>query len=334
MLRVGVIGCGYWGPNLIRNFHERDDTRVEAVADLSRDHLDRIARRFRDVRTTTDADALISDDGIDAVVIATPVATHFPLAKAALEAGRHVLIEKPMAASGEECAQLNALAERARRVLMVDHTFLYTGAVRKIKEIVAAGELGDLCYFDSVRVNLGLFQHDVNVIWDLAPHDLSIMDYVLGARARSMSAHGVAHLANQHENVAYLYMTFGGSLVAHVTVNWLAPVKLRRTLICGDRKMIVFDDLQQEEKVKVYDKGAAPTTDEELHRALVDYRTGDMYAPRIETTEALSLLAGEFAAAVREERPPLTDGASGERIVRLLEAAEKSVKNGGGTENL
>ena len=329
-LKIGIIGAGYWGPNLVRNFMLQPDVSVAAVADLQESRRKFITDRYPAIATLSDAADLIADASIDAVVIATPVNSHFPLAKAALSAGKHVLIEKPMFASTAECDQIIALAESKRLTLMVDHTFLYTGAVRRILQMANSGELGDILYFDSVRVNLGLFQHDVNVIWDLAPHDVSIMDAIIGQRATSVSAVGMAHFGTAVENIAYVTVTFAGPAIAHFHVNWLAPVKVRTTLIGGTKKMIVYDDTEPSEKIKVYDKGVTIETNvEKIHQHLVEYRIGDMYAPRIEPTEALYLVAKEFVDSIREQRTPLTDGQAGRRVVRILEAADKSLAQGG-----
>ncbi len=329
-LKIGIIGAGYWGPNLVRNFMLQADVTVAAVADLQEKRRKFISDRYPTVKTLTDAADLIADKSIDAVVIATPVNSHFPLAQAALTAGKHVMIEKPMCASTAECDKLIALAESKKLTLMVDHTFLYTGAVRRIRQMAESGDMGEILYFDSVRVNLGMFQHDVNVIWDLAPHDVSIMDAVMGQTATSVSAVGLAHFGTSVENIAYVTVTFSGAAIAHFHVNWLAPVKVRTTLIGGTKKMIVYDDNEPSEKIKVYDKGVTVETNvEKIHQHLVEYRIGDMYAPRIEATEALFLVAKEFVDSIREKRPPLTDGRSGQRVVRILEAADKSLAQGG-----
>lgn len=325
-----MIGAGYWGPNLIRNFSILPTAQIVAVADAQKSRLDFITARFPAIRPFTDAAEMAAWSGVDAVAIATPVATHFQLARQALQAGKHVLLEKPMCASTAECDELIALAAARRLILMVDHTFLYTGAVRKICELARAGELGDILYFDSVRVNLGLFQHDVNVIWDLAPHDVAIMDAVMGARATAVSAIGRSHFGTAVENIAYVTVMFDNAAIAHFHVNWLAPVKVRMTLIGGSKKMIVYDDTEPSEKVKVYDKGVQITADaEEMRRTLVEYRTGDMHAPRLDSTEALYLCAQEFVNAIRESRAPLTDAHSGRRVVSILEAANKSLVSGG-----
>ena len=326
-VRIGVVGYGYWGPNLVRNFSDLPGAAVTAVADHRPERLEIARRRCPGAEMHTDAQALVASPDVDAVVIATPVATHFELAAAALRAGKHVLVEKPLASSSEQALILIEEAAVRRLVLMVDHTFVYTPAVQRIRELVAAGELGELYYYDSVRVNLGLFQHDVNVLWDLAVHDLSIMDFVLGRQPTALSATGVAHVPGKPENIAYLTMFFADRMIGHVHVNWLAPVKIRRTLIGGSRRMIVFDDLEASEKIKVYDKGISyDQTPERVYQAMIGYRTGDMWAPQIPVTEALHAEAAQFVDCVRTGRVPDTDGAAGLRVVRLLEAATESMR--------
>jgi predicted dehydrogenase len=329
MIKLGVIGYGYWGPNLVRNFSECGVAEVRAVSDLRPERLQQLSSRYPSIRTCADHRELLDDPAIDAVAIATPVSTHFDLAMQALQAGKHVLVEKPFTATTEQGRQLILEAERRKLTLMVDHTFLYTPAVRKIKELVAAGELGSLYYYDSVRVNLGLFQHDVNVLWDLAVHDLSIMDYILGVQPQAVSATGVAHVAGQPEDVAFMTCYFENQLIAHFHVNWLAPVKIRRTLIGGANKMIVFDDLEPSEKVKVYDKGITVKEPEGVYKMLVGYRTGDMWAPQLAGTEALRAEAQHFVECVETGATPLTDGQAGLNVVRILEAAAESIRHRG-----
>ena len=327
MIRIGVIGFGYWGPNLVRNFAETTDARVTYVADLSRDRLAAATRRYPAIQTSTSPRDLIDDPAVDAVAIATPVDTHFELALAALRAGKHVLVEKPLTSSADQAATLIDEAERRRLVLMVDHTFVYTGAVAKMRELTVAGELGDLYYYDSVRINLGLFQRDVNVLWDLAVHDLSIMDFVLDRHPVAVSATGLAHVAGEPENIAYMTMFFDDRLIAHVHVNWLAPVKVRRTLLGGSRRMIVFDDLEASEKIKVYDRGISLNpSPENIYQMLIGYRAGDMWAPQLPVREALSAEATHFVSCITRASRPITDGHAGLRVVRLLEAATQSLR--------
>ena len=330
MIGIGVIGLGYWGPNIVRNIADCDGAQVVAASDLRSDRLAAIAARYPGVRTTADAANLIRDPRVDAVVIATPVSTHFELAMAALEAGKHVLVEKPLASSCEQGRRLIDAAAARRLVLMVGHTFVYTGAVRKIAALVRGGELGDLYYYDSVRVNLGVFQRDVNVIWDLAVHDLSIMDHVLPMWPSAVSATGMTHVAGRHENIAYLTLFFENRLIAHIHVSWLAPVKVRRTLIGGTRRMIVYDDLEPSEKIRVYDSGITVDSDPaNVYELLVRYRAGDMWAPRLDATEALATEIAHFVDCVEHGARPITDGANGLRILQLVEAASESMASRG-----
>ena len=330
MIHVGVIGYGYWGPNLVRNFFEQPDAWISAVCDLRPERIQHLSKRYPSIQTTTDVEELLGDPRIDAVAIATPVSSHYDLAMRALEAGKHVLVEKPMADSSERAIRMLDKAQEKNRVLMVDHTFVYTGAVRAIKQLIDQGDLGRLYYYDSVRVNLGLFQHDVNVIWDLAVHDLAIMEYLLEGKPTVVSATGTAHLEGKPENVAYLSFYYPDNTIAHVHVNWLAPAKIRQTLIGGDRKMIVYDDLEPSEKVKVYDKGVTLHEAEEGDYALrVGYRAGDMWAPKLDECEALTLEAGHFLDCIDQDELPLTDGEAGVRVVRQLEAATQSMAQQG-----
>ncbi len=329
-VRVGVIGYGYWGPNLVRNFVEIPGAVVAAVSDKRRERLTQAEARHPSIRTTIDCRDLIRDATIDAVVVATPLSSHYELCAAALQAGKHVLVEKPLAATSEQALRLTQLAAERDLVLMVDHTFVYTGAVRRIKELIDSGHLGRLYYYDSVRVNLGLFQHDISVLWDLAVHDLAIMDYLLGEPPCAVAATGIAHILGQPVNTAYLTCYFNTNLLAHLHVNWLAPVKIRRTLIGGDSRMIVYDDLEPSEKVKVYDRGITlDNGGDELYELLVGYRSGDMWAPRVSLTEALRTETLHFLDCVRGRRQPLTDGVAGLRLVRILEAAGQSLSQRG-----
>lgn len=327
---VGVIGYGYWGPNLVRNFTEVSGAEMVAVTDLDPARLAQAKARYPLVETFRDHRALLADPRIDAVAIATPVASHFALAQEALRAGKHVLVEKPLAATFSQGQQLMAEARANDRVLMVDHTFIYTGAVRKIKELVFQGHLGRIYYYDSTRINLGLFQHDVNVLWDLAVHDLSIMDFVLGCAPTSVSATGVAHIPGTPVNIAYLTCFFEDGLIGHIQANWLAPMKLRRTLIGGDRRMIVYDDLEPSEKVKVYDKGVTVTNSTEgIYELLVSYRTGDMWAPQLSLTEGLRNEVNHFLECIAAGAQPISGGDSAVRVLRVLEAASESLALGG-----
>jgi predicted dehydrogenase len=335
MIRVGVIGYGYWGPNIVRNFAELPDARVVRVADLDIERLARVGGRYPSIQVGTGHGDIINDPSIDAVVIATPVQTHLELGMAALRAGKHVWMEKPLAATSEDAARLVREAGMRRLTLMVDHTFVFTPAVQKMRELTRSGELGEIQYYDSVRINLGLFQHDVNVLWDLAVHDLSIMDRVLGRSPVAVSATGLAHVARSPENIAYLTMFFEGMLIAHVHVNWLAPVKIRRTLLGGTRRMLVFDDLEASEKIKIYDRGISvdPSPDNvELMR--IGYRTGDMWSPQLPLHEALHVAARHFVDVIASRTEPISDGHAGLRIVKLLEAATQSMASQGRPVNV
>jgi len=331
-LAVGVVGFGYWGPNLVRNFTSYPGTRVVAVADANPARLDAARAQLPWVeKFHGDAAALFADPAVEAVAIATPLFTHHPLARAALAAGKHVLVEKPLAASAAECEELIAVAREHGRALMVDHTFLYTGAVRKVRELIEQGKLGRVLYFDSVRINLGLFQPDFNVVWDLAPHDLSIIDYALGApAARWVSAIGASHFGT-HENLAYLTIGYDGDLLAHVHVNWVAPVKTRRITIAGTDRMLVYDDTEPAERVKLYESGVdvAHMDSETRYRLNVQYRTGDVLVPKLDPREALRLVVEDFARACRTGQAPVSDAGLGLRVVRLLEAAQRSIERGG-----
>jgi predicted dehydrogenase len=330
MIGVGVIGYGYWGPNLVRNFAENRDTRVIAVSDFSADRLALASRRYPGIDTSSDANELIADARVDAVVIATPVSTHYDLAKRALQSGKHVLLSKPMVSSADEARELVAEADKRRLTLMVDHTFVFTPAVRMMNKLVSEGTLGRIYYYDSVRVNLGIFQHDVNVIWDLAVHDLSIMDYVLPSKPRAIAATAVRHFASEPENIAYLTLTYPDDLIGHVHVNWLAPVKVRLTLVSGSEKMIVYDDVEVVEKIKVYDSGVTlNVSNEKVYEALIGYRTGDMWSPRLDPAEALHSEVQHFVECIESGQEPVTSGRAGLRTVMALEAASLSMTRGG-----
>ena len=329
-IKIGVIGYGYWGPNMVRNFFEAPGSQVIMVSDLRSERLSLVQSRYPTVRVTQKAGELIEDPDVDAVVVSTPVSSHYDLALQALQSGKHVLVEKPLTATTDQAQSLIEEAERGKRILMVDHTFVYTAAVRKIHDLISSGELGDVYYYDSVRINLGLFQHDVSVLWDLAVHDLSIMDYILPEKPILVSASGSAHIKGAPEDVAYLTLHFDSNIIAHVHINWLAPVKIRRTLIGGSRKMIVYDDLEPSEKIKIYDKGITLKDNvEDIYKLMVGYRTGDMIAPQIDGTEALRTEANHFLKCIEEGKRPLTDGQAGFQVVKILEAATLSIKEKG-----
>ncbi|MGH9353180.1 MAG: Gfo/Idh/MocA family protein [Terriglobia bacterium] len=327
-IRIGVIGYGYWGPQIVRNFSSIDGCQVAAVCDKSPQALRRIRQTYPGLEVTPDADSILSSTSIDAVAVVTPVWTHFELAKAALENGKHVFVEKPFTSTVAQAEELIELAQKRNLQIMVDHTFLFTGAVKKMHELISAGILGDLYYYDSTRVNLGLFQHDVNVIWDLAPHDLSIMDHLIKEEPEAIVATGEKHL-NGLEDVAYITIYFKHSVIAHINVNWLSPVKVRTTLIGGEKKMLLWNDLEADEKVKVYDKGVSVKNGESLYKLLISYRTGDMWAPKVEQTEALKNEAAYFIECVTQNQRPFNDGIAGHRVVKMLEAADKSLKERG-----
>jgi predicted dehydrogenase len=328
VVRVGVVGYGHWGPNIVRNLYGIESCRVAAVCDRSPAALRRVSRVYPQVHLTTDfADILASPD-IDAVAVVTPACTHFELAKAALQNGKHVFIEKPVTSTSAQAEELIELAERKNLKIMVDHTFLFCGAVRKIRELVDAGTLGSLYYFDSTRVNLGLFQHDISVIWDLAPHDFSIMDHVIQERPEAVVATGARHV-NGVADLAFVTVYFPNDVVAHLNLSWLSPVKVRTTLIGGKEKMLVWNDLEPDEKIRVYDKGVHITNGHNPVDELVSYRSGDVWAPKIQQTEALKLELEYFAECILHDRGPSNDGAAGLRVVRLLEAADKSLKERG-----
>ena len=329
-LGVGVIGYGYWGPNLVRNFMSDTGTRVVAVCDRSKDRLAEVKRLYPGVETTAEPKDLFRNTDIDAIAIATPVATHFELARDALRAGKHVLVEKPIASTSDQASQMIEEAARRKLVLLVDHTFVFTGAVTKIRDVIREDSFGKLQYYDSTRVNLGLFQHDVNVLWDLAVHDLSIMDFVLGAAPVAVSATGLSHVRDQPANIAFMTLFFDSDIIAHINVNWLSPVKIRRTLVGGSKRMIVYDDLETSEKVKIYDKGITVTeTPDEVRKLLISYRTGDLWSPKVNETEALRLEVAHFRNCIEGKEKPLTPGERGLAIVRMLEAADESMKKRG-----
>lgn len=328
MKKIGIVGLGYWGPNLLRNFSAVEDCEVAYGCDLNEQLLEKFRPQYPGTTFTTDYNELMNDDSLDAVAIATPVFAHYPLAKQALEHGKHVLVEKPMASTVAECEELIALAKEKGVQILVDHTFLYTGAVKKIKELVESGELGEMHYFDSERINLGLLQSDVNVIWDLAPHDLSIMNYVFaGMKPVSVFAEGSGHVQNKLEEMAHLTVNYDTGVAAHIHVSWLSPIKMRKTLIAGDKKMILYDDIEVTEKVKVYDKGVDLDLSEETSSSPI-YRSGDIFVPKLDEKEALFEEAQHFIAVISGKEEPLVNGEAGLEVVRILEASNQSLEEG------
>lgn len=331
MINVGVIGYGYWGPNLARNFNENPSSAVSYVCDLDDSRLKSSRIKNPNIKATSDYKDVLNDADIQLIAISTPVSSHYRLAMDALKAGKHVLLEKPMTSNAAHAERLIETAEKNNLILFVDHTFIYTGAVQHIKKLMSSGDIGDMLYFDSVRVNLGLFQHDVNVIWDLAPHDFSVMDHLIDEKPASVSATGASRVHGKLEDIAYVAVKFKSGLIAHFHVNWMSPVKIRRIIIGGSKKMVVFDDLNPDEKIKVYDKGIklldAPK--DKIYKNLIQYRIGDMYAPNIESTEALKAEVAHIVDCIQNKKKPLTDGKAGLNVVKLLGAAQKSLKKGG-----
>jgi predicted dehydrogenase len=328
MIKFGVVGFGYWGPNVVRNLASLEGVQVVSVADKSATARRRIQKAYPAIRVTDDSSELITAPDVDAIAVVTPVWTHFEIAKAALENGKHVFVEKPLTSNADEAEELINLAARKNLKIMVDHTFLFTGAVRKIRQLLEEGTLGKIYYYDSTRVNLGLFQHDVNVVWDLAPHDLSILDYLIKESPEAIVATGQTHL-NGFEDIAFITIYYPNRIIAHVNVNWLSPVKVRTTLIGGEKKMLVWNDLEADEKIKVYDKGVHITSQEGLYELLVNYRSGDMWAPQIEQVEALRLELGYFVECITKNETPFNDGVAGLRVVKMLQAANESLRNRG-----
>jgi predicted dehydrogenase len=327
-LKIGVIGYGYWGPNVVRNFYNVPNAAVVSVADVSPKSLERVRGVYPSMDVTTNADDILTNPNIDAVAIVTPISHHYPLAKKALENGKHIFVEKPFTASVAEAEDLIELAERKNLKIMVDHTFLFTGAVRKIRELIDNGTLGKLYYYDSTRVNLGIFQHDSNVVWDLAPHDLSIIDYLIPDPPSAVVATGEKHV-NGEEDMAFITMYFPGKVIAHLNVNWLSPVKVRTTLIGGEKRMLVWNDLEADEKIRVYDKGIERSGGNAPYDVRVIYRTGDLWVPRVEQVEALSLEARYFVDCIYKNEVPFNDGISGLRVVQMIEAINQSMAQRG-----
>jgi predicted dehydrogenase len=333
MINIGVIGYGYWGPNITRNFQDIDYGCVKCISDLRPKALDRARKSNPGVSVTSDCNDILTSPDIDAVAVITPVATHFPLVKQALENGKHVFVEKPFTQSSAQARELIDLAEKKHLKIMVDHTFLFTPAVRKIKELIDSDVLGRLYYYDSTRVNLGLFQSDVNVVWDLAPHDFSIMQHLIKEEPQAVVATGEKHV-NRTEDVAYITVYFSSGVIAHFNVNWLSPVKVRTTLIGGEKKMLVWDDVEADEKIKVYDKGVSRTNGDGVYEMMVNYRMGDIWSPKLDQTEALKLETRYFMDCILKDETPFNDGKAGLRVVQLLEAADASLSQKGGVVKL
>jgi len=329
MLRVAIIGYGYWGPNLLRNFSALGNCKVTYLVDLRQQRLDIVNKLYPSVTTSTNLEDALTSSDVDAIVISTPVFTHYPLAKKALELGKHVLLEKPMASTVAEAEELMNLASQKGLTLMVDHTFLYTGAVNKIKALIDQGDLGNIQYFDSTRINLGLFQPDINVLWDLAPHDISILNFLVKEKPYSVNATGVSHTNNGIENIAYLSVNYQSNFIAHFHCSWSSPVKLRTILIGGDKKMLMFNDIEPTEKIKIYDTRYDYKSDEDKKRLMVDYRTGDIYLPKVELKEALTGMASDFVNSVLNKTTPLSSAQSGLNVIKILEASQASIKNKG-----
>jgi len=329
MIKIGVIGYGYWGPNVVRNFMSTEGAQIISICDIDKNALNRAKKNYPELKTASNSSEILTSPEIDAVAIVTPVYTHFELAKKAVQNGKHIFVEKPFTSSVAEAEELIELAEKKKVKIMVDHTFLFTGAVRKIKELTEEGILGNLYYFDSTRVNLGLFQHDINVIWDLTPHDLSIMDYVVQEKPSAITATGKEHFGRGLEDIAYITVFFDSNIIAHFNVNWLSPVKIRMTLIGGEKKMLVWNDLESDEKVKIYDRGVNIEDKEGIYELLVSYRSGEILIPVVDKTEALKLEAEYFIDCVENNKTPINDGHAGLNVVRILEASDHSIKNNG-----
>lgn len=325
MIRFGVIGYGYWGPNIVRNLQGLEGAQLVAICDQNEAALKKVQAAYPGVRASTSSDDIINAADIDAVAVITPVWTHFELAKKALLNGKHVFVEKPFTSTAAQAEELVDIAARRKLQIMVDHTFLFTGSVRKIRELTDSGELGKIYYYDSTRVNLGLFQSDVDVLWDLAPHDLSIIDYLVGKPSEAVVATGESHFNNGLVDVAYMTIYYPDNVIAHINVNWLSPVKVRMTLIGGEKKMIVWNDLVNDEKIRVYDRGVKVTSPEGVNALKVGYRSGDMWAPKVEATEALKLELGYFVQCINKNEVPMNDGLAGLRVVRMLEAGAESL---------
>jgi predicted dehydrogenase len=332
MLMIGVVGYGYWGPHIVKNFSSIPGVAVASVCDIEQRALYKVKKQYEGMHITRDYNEIINSSVIDAVAIVTPVSTHYEIAKKALLSGKHIFIEKPFTASSAEAEELIELAEKNNLIIMVDHTFLFCGAVKKIKQLIDDDVLGELYYFDSIRINLGLFQKDVNVVWDLAPHDLSIMHYLIGKEPVGLATTGISHFNDDIENVAYITVYFPGNLIAHINISWLSPVNVRTTMIGGHKKMVVWNDLNEDEKIRVYDRGVENGNGadrDKMNSLRTNYRTGDMWSPWFEDVEALRSEAEYFVECVDKNKKPINDGANGLRVVKMIESSMKSMKMGG-----
>jgi len=329
MIKIGVIGYGYWGPNVSRNVHVCERAQLVSICDPDEKRRKKAQSTFPFVKTYSDPKELITSNDIDAVAVVTPVYTHYELAKSALENGKHVWVEKPFTSTVAQAEELIELADKLNLMIMVDHTFLFTGSVRKMREVIDSGELGSLFFYDSVRVNLGLFQHDINVVWDLAPHDFSIMNYLIDREPKAVSAWGTEHFGRGQEDVAYIAVHFDNHFISHFHCNWLSPVKIRKTLISGNKKMLVWDDLLTDEKLKIYDKGVEIKNTTGIHELLVSYRSGDVYVPKVENIEALKLELDYFVDCIEFDQVPFNDGKAGLLVIKMLDAVDRSLKSDG-----
>jgi len=334
MIKVAVIGCGYWGPNLIRNFIQIPESKVKYCCDLDEDKLEHINSLYPEPKVTQDYKEVLNDPTVEAVAIATPVYTHFELAKEMLEAGKHVFVEKPLTHTSQEARELIKLAKKKGKVLMVGHTFLYTAAVNKLKELIDSGELGDVLYISCQRRNLGLFQDDINVVWDLGTHDISVILYLLNGRLGEKEcrivATGQSHFLSENEDVAFITLNFVDKIVANLHLSWLDPCKIRNMTVVGTKKMVVYDDIETLEKIKIYDKGVlVPNLHNSFGEFQLSYRYGDITIPRLKQEEPLKAELSHFLECIREDKKPLTDGENGYQVVRMIEKINESLKNGG-----
>ena len=329
-LKIAVIGYGYWGPNLVRNFTNLENSTVSHVVDESPDRLEKVKKLYPSINATSSLTEILENPEIDCIIIATPISTHYDIAKKALEHNKHVLVEKPMTNSVKHAKELIELSKKKKKVLMVDHTYLYTGAIQKIKKIIDKNMIGEIQYIDSTRINLGLFQSDVNVLWDLAAHDISICSYLMNENPISVQAMGKSHTDSDFEDIAYLTLHFKSNKIIHFNCSWISPVKIRYMLIGGNKKMIVFNDLETTEKVKIYDtKYKTKTNPKNDRQILADYRVGDIFIPKLTTREGLSSMVEDFVSAIIDKTKPISNYDIGLQVVKILEAAQRSITNQG-----